>query len=435
MSQPDPVGSLLAFLQASPTPWHAVDDVARLLDHHGFDPIDLGAEPKPMMPGTRGYVRQGGAIVAFQTGMEPVAETGYRVVSAHTDSPNLRVKPQAVVKGHGYLRLAVEVYGGAILATWTDRDLGLAGRVFVRDGDGARSVLVNVRRPIARIPNVAIHLNRQVNEDGLKLNAQTHLPAVFALEGSAADPLRDLLAAEAGVPADQILTWDLALYDLTAPTRGGLNDEFVFSGRLDNLASSHAAIHGLLGALDSGFDGRPCAPTAVVALHDHEEVGSSSTSGAGGRLVETVLHYISNWSDPKAEGGLDRALANSWHLSVDMAHAIHPAYVDRHEPGHHPALNQGVVIKQNAQQRYATDAETAARVARLCEQSAIPYQWYVHRTDLPCGSTVGPIVASRLGVRTVDVGNPMLSMHSAREMSGALDHPHMISLVEKFLRA
>lgn len=432
----DPIDGLLDFLDRSPTPWHAVHTAIGILEANGFDPLDLGMEPKPLMAGTRGYVRQGASLIAFQIGMEPVAETGFRIVSAHTDSPNLRIKPQPLLKGNGWVRLGVEVYGGVIVATWTDRDLGLAGRVFVRDAETEqRTVLVDIRRPVARIPNLAIHLNRQVNEEGLKINAQTQLPAVFALDdGGDTDPLKALLAAEIGCDPADLLSWDLALTELSRPTRGGARGEFVFSGRLDNLGSSHAAIAALLRALESGFDGRPVEPTAVIALFDHEEVGSTSATGASSRLLETVLQHIAEHADPSAPGGIPRALANSWHLSADMAHAVHPAYPDKHEPNHMPALGKGPVIKLNSQQRYGTDGEGAAFAIRLCEQAGVPYQWFVSRSDLACGTTVGPLVGARLGVRSIDVGNPMLSMHSAREMCGTTDHAHMIALMEKFLR-
>lgn len=430
----DSVNELLSFLGRSPTPWHAVETVAEVLASHGFDAIDLSWEPRPLIAGTRGYVRSGGTIIAFQVGMEPVAAFGFRIASAHTDSPGLRLKPQPIIKNNGYVRLGVEVYGGVLLSTWMDRDLGLAGRVILRDKDaGQRTVLVNIARPVARIPNLAIHLNRGVNDEGVKLNAQTHLPAVFSLDVDAADPLRDLLASETGATAADVLSWDLVLYDLAAPTRGGLNGEFVFSGRLDNLASTHALVQGMIASLDSGFDGRPCAVTSVIALHDHEEVGSLSAQGAQGRLLETVLQHVVDQAE-QAPGGLVRALANSWHLSADMAHAVHPGYADKHDGQHMPELNKGLVIKQNASQRYGTEGETSAFVLRLCEKAGVKPQWFANRSDLACGTTVGPIVGAALGVHTADIGCPMLSMHSIREMCGTKDHDGMIAMLDKFFR-
>ncbi len=421
--------SFVDFLTNSPTPWHAVDQVARRLDAMGFAALDEGGAPEALYPGSRGYLRRSGTLIAYICGMDPASETGFRLITAHTDSPNLRVKPQPIVKGKGWIRLGVEVYGGVIQATWTDRDLGLAGQVYIREGSGQKGVLVNIARPLCRIPNLAIHLNRGVNDEGLKLNAQTQLPAVFSLETatSGEDPLRELLANELGCATTDVLTWDLCLYDLTKPTLGGLHNEFLFSARLDNLASCHAAVEALLATIGE----EPPAVTQVVALFDHEEIGSTTSRGAQSRLLEGLLERLVQ-HDPGG-AALPRAVANSWHLSADMAHAVHPAWTDKHEPNHMPELNKGPVLKQNANQRYGTEAETAALVIRLAESAGIPYQWFVNRTDLACGSTVGPLVGAQLGIRTADVGNPMLSMHSVREMCGSEDQKWMIALMTKFI--
>lgn len=422
---------LIDFLDRSPTPWHAVRTAAERLEAHGFERIDEAGAPRPLPAGTRGYVVRGGSIVAFRVGARPVAEAGFRIVSAHTDSPNLRVKPQPVVRNNGYLRVGLEIYGGVLLATWADRDLGLAGQVWVRDGTGQRAALVELRRPLCRIPNLAIHLNRGVNDDGLKLNPQTQMPAVLALEAAenGKDPLRRVLAEALDVRPDDVLTWDLCLFDLLPPAIGGANGEFVFSARLDNQASCHAALEGLLG----GLDGDPPGPTAVMSLFDHEEIGSMTSRGAHGRMLEAILERIERDADPRAPGGLSRALANSWHVSADMAHAVHPAWSDKHDAQHMPELNKGPVIKQNANWRYGTEGETAGLVVRLCERAEVPVQWFVARGDMGCGTTVGPLVASQLGVRTVDVGNPMLSMHSIREMCGSDDQRRMVALMQRFL--
>jgi aspartyl aminopeptidase len=329
------------------------------------------------------------------------------------------------------------VYGGVQVATWVDRDLGIAGAVHVRNGSGGVDTrLVDLRRPLARVPTLAIHLNRSVNEDGLKLNAQTQLPAVLALEtdgtdpkgGSAppgpprGDPLRALLADAAGCKRDDVLTWDLSLYDLTPAALGGAHGEFVFSARLDNLGSCHAALTALEATL---ADSVPAA-TSVVALFDHEEIGSRTNRGADGRAIERVLLRLC------AGGDLDQALARTVLVSADMAHAVHPGFADKSEPEHAPRMNGGPAIKLNTNQRYTTEGATAAMFRLLCERCDVPVQWYVHRTDLACGSTVGPMLASRLGVRSVDVGNPMLSMHSAREQCGAHDHGRMARVLARF---
>lgn len=363
-----------------------------------------------------------------------MAEAGVRVVSGHTDSPNLRIKPQPILRGHGFIRLGIEVYGGVLHATWTDRDLGLAGQVFVRSRSGQDARLVDIRRPICRIPNIAIHLNRGVNDEGLKLNPQTQLPAVLSLDTEAlgVDPLRRLLATEISCSEADILTWDLCLFDLTAPTTGGLDEALVFSARLDNLASCHAALEALLSSVET--EPLPPAHTQIIALFDHEEVGSTTSRGATSRLMESLLERLIRDAESQAPGGLPRALANSFHLSADMAHAVHPAWPEKHDALHLPQIGKGPVIKQNSGQRYATEAETAARLIRICEAADVPYQWFVNRADLACGTTVGPLVAAELGIRTVDVGNPMLSMHSAREMCGTEDHALMVRLMTRFLQ-
>lgn len=421
---PDPVLSrFLSFLDASPTPFHAVASVASALQEAGFARIDPGGPTPRPPPGTRGYVvARGGAIVAFRMGSEPPESAGFRVVAAHTDSPNLRIKPVPAVRSHGYVRLGVEPYGGLLHSTWADRDLGLAGRVTVRDGQGLRSALVRLERPILRIPNLAIHLNREVNTKGLVLNAQTQLPPVIALEApdaDAGDPVKGLLAQHLGVEASDVLAWDLSLFDLTPAVCTGIDDAFVASGRLDNLASCHAGLEALIAADD------PRA-TAVLALFDHEEVGSRTSRGADSRTLESVLGLL------VGDGSLDRALHHTWLVSADMAHAVHPAHPELHDAAHMPRLNAGPVIKTNANARYGTESETAAMFLLLCERADVPVQWFVNRADLACGSTVGPILAGRLGVRTVDVGNPMLSMHSAREMCGTQDHPRMIAVLTSF---
>jgi aspartyl aminopeptidase len=419
-----------AYLDASPTPFHAAATAASWLEAVGYTRLDDGAAPEPLAPGDKRYVARAGSIVAFRVGAAPPPEAGFRIVAAHTDSPNLRVKPNALVRGHGYVRLGVEVYGGVLQATWTDRDLGLAGRVFLRDGDGHREVLVDLRRPLCRVPNVAIHLNREVNRKGLVLNAQTQLPAVLALsDDGAADPLRELLAEEIGCAPEDLLTWDLMLYDLTPAAVSGASGEFLHSARLDNLASCHAGLEGLLAA--TVRDVPRC--TSVLALFDHEEIGSTTERGANGRLLESVLRRIAEHAAPTAAGGLERALVHTTLVSADMAHAVHPGFADKHDGEHMPKLNAGPVIKLNQNHRYSTEGDTSSLFLRLCERAGVPYQWFVNRSDLACGSTVGPMVSARLGVRGVDVGNPMLSMHSAREACGTADQPWMAAVLTEYL--
>ncbi len=422
----------LAYLDASPTPHHAARNAAGLLEAQGFAAVDVAGPPQTYPAGFRGFVHDEGSLLAFRVGQAPIAEAGFRVIAAHTDSPNLRVKPQPLQRSHGYVRLGVEVYGGVQIPTWVDRDLGVAGVAYVREGARAAPRLVDVRRPVARIPTLAIHLNRGVNEDGLKLNAQTQLPAVLGLHGDdgPTDPLRALLASELGVSRTDVISWDLSLFDLTPPTLGGANDEFVFSARLDNLGSCHAGLEGLFLALDAEPDA-----TSVLALFDHEEIGSRTARGADSQALPKLLRNLEAHSEATAPGGVDRALSNTWLLSADMAHAVHPAFADKSDPEHAPRMNAGPAIKVNANYRYTSEGATAAAFALLCEQVEVPHQWFLTRADMRCGSTVGPMLASHLGVRGVDVGNPMLSMHSAREQCGAHDHARMAKVMREFLVA
>lgn len=425
---------LLAYIDASPTPYHCVAESARQLEAAGFARLDEG-EAWQVEAGGAYFVARGGNLIAFRVGTRAPAEAGFRLIGAHTDSPNLRVKPEPDVRKGGYASLAVETYGGLLDYTWLDRDLGVAGRVALAAEAGGGRVetrLVDVRRPILRIPSLAIHLNRSYKEDGLKLNAQQHLPPMLglALDADKVGPgaLRRLVGEALGVDPGRILSWDLALCDTVPSTVGGLDEELIFAPRLDNQASCHAALAALVAASEAEV-------TQVIGLYDHEEVGSQSTEGADGPLMEWTLRRLSAALSPaRAETeGFARAVARSFQVSSDMAHALHPNYEDRHESGHKPMLNGGPVIKINSNQRYATSSEGAALFEALAREVEVPLQKFVNRTDLACGTTIGPITAAKLGIRTVDVGNPMLSMHSIREQAGTLDHPRMIAVMTRFL--
>jgi len=379
-------------------------------------------------PGDCRFVKRDGALIAFRVGQGPAYEGGFRMIGAHTDSPNLRIKPLADVSKEGYAQLGVEVYGNPLLYTWFDRDLGLAGRIWIKSPDDRlQEQLLNIDESILRIPSLAIHLNRDILQEGLKLNAQAHLIPVLGLGD--AYSLRQLLAERTDVEASQILSWDLSLHDISKPTLGGCQDEFVFASRLDNQAMCHAAITSLVQA-----DKALSKASQMICLYNHEEVGSASYSGAEGSFADDILKRICESEGPDAKAGtLPRACALSLHISADMAHAIHPNYSERHEPQHLPRLNQGPVIKSNASQRYATSGESGALFELICQDVGIPYQKFVNRNDLACGSTIGPIAATRLGIKTVDVGNPMLSMHSIREQAGAYDHEPMVKVMTRFL--
>lgn len=413
---------LAAFLDSARTPYHAVAEVARRLGAAGYRAF-RESDAWQLEPGTRGYVvRAGGSIVAFQVGTKPPAESGFVLIGAHTDSPNLRLKPRPDLTSAGYRQLSVEVYGGLLLSTWLDRDLSLAGRVVFADGSAQ---LVDLERAVCRIPNLAIHLNRDVNSAGLVLNAQTHLVPVLGLEGEAGDFPALLTEALAGTPASgarasDVLGFDLCLYDTQRAAFAGSKQEFLFSSRLDNLASCHAALHALLGATPD------LEATRVVALYDHEEVGSQSASGARSLLMSDLLERLARAFSPHDASALPRATSRSLLISADMAHAVHPNYPDKHDKQHRPLLGAGPVIKVNVNQSYATDGPAMAAFAAACHAVDVVPQHFSARNDMPCGSTIGPISAARLGLRTIDVGNPMLSMHSCREMAAVGDVKPMI---------
>ena len=413
---------LLDFIDASPSPWHAVATCEQGLQAAGFARLDE-TERWTLQAGDKRYVVRGdAAIIAFVVGSAALAESGLRIIGAHTDSPGLRIKPRPAEEVGGMVRLGVEVYGGPILATFADRDLSLAGRVHVRTPDGFATRLVRFADPLLRLPNLAIHMNREVNESGLKFNKQSELPLLLGVaeEGVKADArFRQPIAAALGVEPDDLLTWELNAYDTQKGSLWGADREFIADGQLDNLASCHAALNALL-ATD-----QPAA-TCLCAFFDHEEVGSESAAGAGGSFIADVLARLAG------NAGLDgedqrRMVARSFFISADMAHGWHPNFPAAYEPCHHALVNAGPVIKSNANQRYSTTGETAARFMALCARAGVPCQQYAHRTDLGCGSTIGPIVAARLGIPSVDVGSPMWAMHSIRESAGVLDHGYMIA--------
>jgi aspartyl aminopeptidase len=413
---------LLGFIEAAPTPYHAVSEVAGRLSKAGFRRLSE-RDTWQLRPGERGFVvRGGGSIAAFRVGEKSPAEAGFAVIGAHTDSPNLRLKPNAESSAHGYEQLLVEVYGGVLLSTWLDRDLGLAGRIVLEDGS---TRLVRLPGSIGRVPSLAIHLNRDVNTAGLTVNAQTQLLPLSALEvPDGGLELRERLAAAAGdgVTAKVICGSDLCLFDTQAPALGGARGELIFSARLDNLVSCHAALSALLASRDAA------AATRVVVLYDHEEVGSESATGAGSQFLESVLVRLLACHAPTSDG-FARAIAGSLLVSADMAHAVHPNYPDKHDKQHRPLLGRGPVLKVNVSQRYATDGPTAARFRAACAHAGVEPQQFVSRNDIGCGSTIGPIAAAGLGLRTVDVGGPMLSMHSCRELAASADVPVMIRVL------
>jgi len=402
---------LLAFLDRAPTPYHAAQELATRLVDSGFSEINESSD-FPGDPG-RYVLRRGASIAAWATSDATDAHTGFRIIGAHTDSPNLRVKPQPDTESVGYNQLGVEIYGGALLNSWLDRDLGLAGRVAIRDGANARTALFHDARPLLRIPQLAIHLDRRIGEKGLLLDPQRHMSPVWGL----GEPREFVgyLAEQIGAEASEILAWDVMTFDTTPARLGGVEGEFLLSGRIDNLLSCFVAVESLLDVVES-----PGRHIPMICLFDHEEVGSVSATGAGGPLLHEVITRIGS----SLGGGVReraRAGADSIVVSADGAHATHPNYVERHDPDHLVHLNAGPVLKVNANQRYGTDAGTAAEFRIACLEAGVPMQVFVSRNDLPCGSTIGPLTSGRTGMAVLDAGCAQLSMHSARETAGTAD--------------
>ena len=423
-----PATDLAGFIDASPTQFHAVHNAAARLLDAGFEqfvpvPDDSTAAAKGASAGPGAlFVVRDGALVAWVDGERPSAPL--RIIGAHTDSPNLRVRPRPDRATAGVRQLGVEVYGGALLNSWLDRDLGLAGRVAVRGGSDqpVEHRLFRVDRPLLRVPQLAIHLDRDISERGLQLNRQQHMTPVWGLGAAVEGEFRTWLAEQVEAAPAEVLGWDVACFDLQPPSLLGLDDEFLVAPRLDNLCSSFGAVEALLAVRWGAVDAGP----AMIVLFDFEEVGSTAATGADSVWLARIL-------EQRAEAlGLDRSTAlvasdRSMLLSADMAHATHPNYPDRHEPQHWVHMGGGPVIKHNVNARYATDSTGAAAFRLACAAADVPVQEYSHRGDLPCGSTIGPISAAQLGVVTVDVGMPQLSMHSVREMMAAEDVATMVT--------
>jgi aspartyl aminopeptidase len=398
------------FVTESPSSFHAADTAVRRLTEAGFTELHetdawgaAGTEPGQYV------VRRDGAFIAWIQPEGPVS--GVDVLGAHTDSPGFKLKPQPTIGGFNILQAGVEVYGGPLLNSWLDRELRLAGRLVLTDGTER---LVDTD-PIFRIPQLAVHLDRGVNAEGLVLDRQLHTQPIWGLGVADDADLLGHLAERAEISSTDIGGYDLTFADGNAPALFGAQREFLASGRLDNLSSVHAGLTALLEAAQSSSS--PSDRVRMLAAFDHEEIGSGTRSGAGGPFLEDVLVRIIGDRGPD----FVRVLANSWHLSADAGHAVHPNYPGKHDPHVRPLLGRGVLLKINADQRYATDAQGAAKVAALAGEAGFGYQEFVSNNQLPCGSTIGPITATRLGIRTVDVGVPLLSMHSAREMAAVDD--------------
>ncbi|MCK0172589.1 M18 family aminopeptidase [Mycolicibacterium sp. F2034L] len=409
---------LCTFIDASPTPFHVCVTAAERLRAAGFRELAEG-DAWPGAPGDYFTVRAG-SLVAWRAGADSSAP--FRIVGGHTDSPNLRVKQHPDRFVSGWRVVALQPYGGAWLNSWLDRDLGVSGRLSLRVGDTVEDRLVRIDEPILRVPQLAIHLSE--DRKGVELNPQRHLNAVWGV-GSGARSFVDYVAEHAGVSAGDVLAADLMTHDLASATLVGADRELVSAPRLDNQATCYAGLEALLAV-------QPDAVVPVLALFDHEEVGSTSDHGAQSDLLPTVLERITLAAGGQREDLL-RRLSGSMVASGDMAHATHPNYPERHEPGHLIEVNAGPVLKVQPNLRYATDGRTAAAFALACAQAGVPLQRYEHRADLPCGSTIGPMTAARTGIPTVDVGAAQLAMHSARELMGASDVAAYATALQAFL--
>jgi aspartyl aminopeptidase len=398
---------LIDFINSSPSPYHAVLSTQNLLEKHGY--VQLKEEVNwELKKGTNYYcIREDASIIAFSLPEQP-AQASFKVIGAHTDSPCLKLKVNPNVQQENYHLANIEVYGGALWNSWLDRDLGLAGIVYTDQEKKCIDLKLK-----ARVPQLAIHLDRNVNKDGLKLNPQEHLKPIISHQKS----ILDCISAEVN---GTIISHDLCFYDLQEASTGGAANEWIYAARLDNLAMTHAAIDSLLQSNERNS-------IAVAACFNHEEVGSNSAEGAGSNFLESVLRRIHNTFAKNSD--LQIRLAHSFLLSADMAHALHPNYTDRHDPYHKPLMGQGPVLKTNVNQRYATNPASTAFIKDLAKKAQTKLQDFQGHNNISCGSTIGPMTAAKLGISTIDIGNAMLSMHSAREMAHLDDHTDMIKLM------
>lgn len=466
---PSKASDFLSFVNASPSPYHAVQSAKKLLTAAGFKEInERESWDQQLERGSKYFLtRNGSSIVAFGVGSKWTPGNGISIVGAHTDSPTFRVKPKSKKTNAGYLQVGIETYGGGLWHTWFDRDLSVAGRVYVKDHEG-RYVpkLINIEKPILRIPTLAIHLDREVNNK-LEFNKETHLTPVLGLaeqqlnkkkgeekeeeEDSKTDEadfssfeaidqrhepeLLSLIAKEAGVESvEAIQDFELVLYDTQKSVFGGLKDEFIYSARLDNLCSSYCAVEGLIDSLSDPSALENETGIRMVALFDHEEVGSASAQGADSNLILSVVERLVAFGGPWSLSTPHETYSRSFLMSADMAHAVHPNYEAKHEGNHRPQMNKGPVIKINANQRYATNSPGNILLKSAADKAKVPLQMFVVRNDSPCGSTIGPILASKTGIRTLDIGNAQLSMHSVREVCGSKDVDYAIALFNKFFQ-
>ncbi len=415
--EPSIAQGLCNFISQSPTPFHATQTALNMFTEAGFQPLNEAEDWNIEADAAYVVTRNDSSIIAFRTGEN--VQLGMQMVGAHTDSPCLRIKPNPEIKKHGYLQLGVEVYGGALFHPWLDRDLSIAGRISGVDQNGdVISEIIDFKCPIAIIPNLAIHLERDANTKRA-INPQLHLPLILGEAGERS--FEELLINQCAMPMQRVLEYELSAYDTQAPSITGINGDFISAARLDNLLSTYIGARALV-------DTQTEQASLFVAT-DHEEVGSASACGAQGPFLRNVLERIVGNSD-----ALTQFISKSSMLSCDNAHGIHPNYADKHDQNHGPILNQGPVIKINQNQRYATTSVSSAKFQRRCEEAGVPIQKFVTRSDMGCGSTIGPITATELGIETLDLGAPQWAMHSIRETAGTLDCTYLYQAACAFMR-
>ena len=426
--------ALCDFIQASPTPFHAVKNLSKELSQAGYKLL-YESDAWQLKPGQGYFVcRNSSSLIAFRTGYGVLQESGFKMVGVHTDSPCLKIKPQATLVNKGYAQCGVEVYGSVLLNPWFDRDLSLAGRVHYKQEDGEiGSCLIDFEKAIASIPSLAIHLDREANSKR-SIDKQKHLAPV--LMQSSDDKEFDFNALLLCflhknlklIDAQKILSYELNFYDCQQPAVIGIREEFIASARLDNLLSCYIGLQSLIA---SNKD-----QPALLVCSDHEEVGSVSASGAAGSFLEAVIERVSESLATESlslqQEDKRRLLENSMLISVDNAHGIHPNHPEKHDQNHGPILNQGPVLKINANQRYASNSETSALLVSLCDVLDVPLQSFVVRSDMACGSTIGPIIAAELGLKTIDLGVATFAMHSIRELAGSKDTEYLFQVLTAF---
>jgi len=426
--KPNRITQLKEFLDNSPTSFQAAGQIEKTLVAKGFVKLDETKTWKLKAGKKYFVVRNQSAVMAFITGRKKPSQTGFNLAASHLDSPGLKIKCGGDKIERNNTKLAVELYGGPIISTWLDRELSIAGRVMVKTKTGEwESVLIDLKEPIAIIPNVAIHLNREVNK-GFEYNAQNHLQAIIQAVGKDKKPksFKEILASKLKVKTEQIGAYDLFLYDPSPAALTGSDKEMLSSGRLDNLGMSHAILAAIAEA-------EPAEATSVAIFYDNEEISSMTPEGADSSFTSDILTRICLAQGLSQEETFI-ALRKSFLVSADMANALHPNFPEKYDSAFVTMLNHGPVIKMNAGQRYATTADSSARFESVCEAAKVPYQKIINRSDSLSGITIGPITSSRLGIRTVDVGNPMWAMHSVRETMGALDHEYLIRALLEYYK-